>query len=512
MFQGFQNIILAIKDWANGKFQPSGNYALVDNAGYSLGLNIDSDYIMTIELKNASGNVLSAQSIDFPIESMVVNASYADGELTLTLQNAQELTVDISAIVNGLVNDTFTIVGINMKDDITKEELASALGVPTKVSDLENDSNFLTKTGDASNTTVTFEQASQRANVQPGDDLATAFAKLSKYCADLKSIAFTGYYGDLTGVPSSLKNPNPLTFTGNATGSYDGSMPVTIDIPTPVFPVIGNGTVTVLKNETPVASFGLNDSFDSVFNIDVPTLTNNLLATEPGTALDAVQGKALDERLNAATKCIGINNPNSKDDVLNFIVNNIDLFNKSNIVPFYIITTNGRLGNDISNGNYFGVLTLQGNAITGILTNYWNACTRLSISVILHEEPKTIYIKFENFEYFYNQIDQINSDLQGFKYITVYKNTPDGIVNNLEQFKCKTPFLFICYNLTDRTLYPHIPVTYSSGIYNVLGDGIYRTILLFDTANLNSSPNNIYFARLKGDDEVKWYTVPTSEL
>lgn len=227
MLQGFQNIILAIKDWANGKFQPSGNYALVQNAGYSLGLNIDSDYVMTIELKNASGNVLSTQNIDFPIESMVVNASYADGELTLTLQNGQELTVDISSIVNGLVNDTFTIAGIDMKDNITKEELASALGVPTKISDLENDSNFLTDTGDASATTVTFEQAAQRANVQSGDDLATAFAKLSKYCADLKNVAFTGEYSDLL---------NRLT------------------------------------------------------------LTNNLLATIPGTGLDATQGKLLNDK------------------------------------------------------------------------------------------------------------------------------------------------------------------------------------------------------------------------
>lgn len=258
MLQGFQNIILAIKDWANGKFQPSGNYALVDNAGYSLGLNIDRDYVMTIELKNASGNVLSAQSIDFPIESMVVNASYADGELALTLQNGQTLTVDISSIVNGLVNDTFTIAGINMKDNITKEELASALGVPTKTSDLENDSNFLTDTGNSSNTTVTFEQATQRANVQSGDSLEVAFAKLSKYCADLNAVAFSGAYGDLTGVPQSLKNPNALTFTGAVTGSYDGSA------------------------EESVA---------------IPSITNNLLATAAGTALDAVQGKALDDKI-----------------------------------------------------------------------------------------------------------------------------------------------------------------------------------------------------------------------
>lgn len=32
-------------------------------------------------------------------------------------------------------------------------------------------------------------------------------------------------------IPTKLSNPNPLTFTGAATGSYDGSQPLTIEIP-----------------------------------------------------------------------------------------------------------------------------------------------------------------------------------------------------------------------------------------------------------------------------------------
>lgn len=131
-------------------------------------------------------------------------------------------------------------------------ELIEGLAViPTKVSELENDMNYLTENGNSSATTVTFEQAAQRANVQSGDSLEVAFAKLSKYCADLKTVAFSGAYGDLTGVPQSLKNPNALTFTGAVTGSYDGSA------------------------EESVA---------------IPSVTNNDLANVPGTAWDAVRG------------------------------------------------------------------------------------------------------------------------------------------------------------------------------------------------------------------------------
>lgn len=44
---------------------------------------------------------------------------------------------------------------------------------------------------------------------------------------------FSGDFNDLTNKPIKLPNPHALTFTGNATGTYDGSNPVNIEIPTP---------------------------------------------------------------------------------------------------------------------------------------------------------------------------------------------------------------------------------------------------------------------------------------
>ena len=43
-------------------------------------------------------------------------------------------------------------------------------------------------------------------------------------------------------MPTSLKNPNALTFTGGATGSYDGSEPQTINIPVIPYEVINKNT------------------------------------------------------------------------------------------------------------------------------------------------------------------------------------------------------------------------------------------------------------------------------
>jgi hypothetical protein len=103
---------------------------LVSAAGHTLGLSIDDNYVMTLELKNSNNEVLDTQTLDFPIESAVVGGSYADGKLTLTLQSGETIdSIDISDIVTGLVENSFTIAGVDMTDDITKEELITALGI-----------------------------------------------------------------------------------------------------------------------------------------------------------------------------------------------------------------------------------------------------------------------------------------------------------------------------------------------------------------------------------------------
>lgn len=54
---------------------------------------------------------------------------------------------------------------------------------------IEND--FLKKTGNGSNVTVTFQQATERAGIQSGDSLAVAFGKLAKFCADIQDYVFS---------------------------------------------------------------------------------------------------------------------------------------------------------------------------------------------------------------------------------------------------------------------------------------------------------------------------------
>lgn len=86
--------------------------------------------------------------------------------------------------------------------------------------------------GDASNTKVTFTQSTSRVNLTNGDTLKTAFGKLSKWFVDLKAVAFSGSYNDLSNKPTTLKNPKSLTIQqngGNQT-EYDGSTALTVNI------------------------------------------------------------------------------------------------------------------------------------------------------------------------------------------------------------------------------------------------------------------------------------------
>ena len=95
--------------------------------GATVDLSIDTNtYVRTLQLKNTVGAVLSTAKVDFPIESVVVGGSYSGGILTLRLKSGEVLNVDISAIVDGLI-DTATfnrgVETLNARIDDTHREI-----------------------------------------------------------------------------------------------------------------------------------------------------------------------------------------------------------------------------------------------------------------------------------------------------------------------------------------------------------------------------------------------------
>lgn len=104
---------------------------------------------------------------------------------------------------------------------------------PTKVSAFENDEGYLTshqdisgkldKTGDASNTTNTFSAASARANLFSGEKLSVSLGKIMKFFADLKTVAFTGSYNDLSNRPT-IQNNLTSTSTTDSLSANQGRL------------------------------------------------------------------------------------------------------------------------------------------------------------------------------------------------------------------------------------------------------------------------------------------------
>lgn len=90
----------------------------------------NSTGILSVELLNANGDVLANASVDFPTETMVVDARFDEStnSLILVLQNGNEISVPIGAILKGLVStEDFVkaVQDLNTRIDVTNARIDS---------------------------------------------------------------------------------------------------------------------------------------------------------------------------------------------------------------------------------------------------------------------------------------------------------------------------------------------------------------------------------------------------
>lgn len=149
--------------------------------GHSITILADPDtYQYIFQLKDAHGTVLNQESIDLPIESVVVGGEYvaANQKIVLTLENGNTIDIPVGALISGL------------QTEITNQNKLS--------SDLVDDTNHTNK----------FVTASEKAQItQNATDIAALDARMDDYSyaemvydADDESITVTGlalsYDGD----------------------------------------------------------------------------------------------------------------------------------------------------------------------------------------------------------------------------------------------------------------------------------------------------------------------------
>lgn len=94
-----------------------------DIADYTVTMELDHEtYILTLNLKDSNGTVVSQSTVDFPIEQLVVSGSEEEGIVTLTLVNGNTITFEIGDLVDGLVSES------TLSNYYTKTEIDTILG------------------------------------------------------------------------------------------------------------------------------------------------------------------------------------------------------------------------------------------------------------------------------------------------------------------------------------------------------------------------------------------------
>ena len=113
----------------------------------------------------------------------------------------------------------------------------------------------------------TFAESGTRSNIVSGETLSTLFGKIKKFFADLKTVAFTGSYTDLSNKPTSMQNPNSLTLTMNgSSSSYNGSATASKSWYAPTsagtagYRLISNGSGAPVWQQPPYAECTTNDN------------------------------------------------------------------------------------------------------------------------------------------------------------------------------------------------------------------------------------------------------------
>lgn len=122
-------------------------------------------------------------------------------------------------------------------------------------------SGKLGTSGDGSGTTVAFTEAASRTAPATGESQATLWGKVKKLFTDLKAVAFSGSYSDLSNVPSTFA---PEAHTHGAADITAGTLPVSrggtgATSFTSGYILVGNGTgaVTAMAPGSVAAKLGV---------------------------------------------------------------------------------------------------------------------------------------------------------------------------------------------------------------------------------------------------------------
>lgn len=349
--------LLKVRQQGNDIYQ---EYFWVNNAWELIG-GIDlTDYytkteVNTLLTSKADVSAIPTKTSDLTNDSnFAVDANYVHTDNNYTTAEKNKLAgIAAGAEVNVQSNWTQTN---SSADDFIKNKPS----IPAKTSDLTNDSGFITTSAIPTKVSA-FTNDAGYLNEIPDDSvglnqldstIVNALNNINNKAntADLAAVAFSGSYNDLTNKPTIPTKTSELTNDSNfvsntsyATASTGGVVKVgsgllitngvlsatgggtadavewdnVLNKPTfstvatsgsyndlsnkPTIPTVNNGTLTIKKNGTNVATFTANQSSNATANITVPTKTSDLtndsgfidgISTITNARIDEIMGVA----------------------------------------------------------------------------------------------------------------------------------------------------------------------------------------------------------------------------
>ena len=291
--------------WVDDKYRHINSYPNISNEfAYSLDLDIDnSTYIITATLKNKNGDVLSSEKIDLPLESVVVNGSYnpSTKKVILTLQSGSTIEFSVADLVSGLQSEITSTnkLSVNLISGL------STVATSGNYNDLNNkptipNVNNGTLTIQKNGTTITTFSANQSSNATANITVPTKTSELTNDSGYLTE------HQDISGLQPKITSTNKLStdlISGLSTVATSGSYNDLKD--TPTMPTVGSGTLIIQKNGNLVTTFGANQKTNAIANIIVPTTASDIGLEKVGNfkavSTDANQRLTLTEKENART-------------------------------------------------------------------------------------------------------------------------------------------------------------------------------------------------------------------
>ena len=154
------------------------------------------------------------QSIHDAIDAVNTSAEGSAATAEEAAQKAEAARQDIEN-VKLQAKATSDVLGAVKYDDVTIKEN-------------ENGQLYVVDKGgieDVSEAEVTFEEATERTNIETGETVGTIFGKIKKFFSDLKAVAFSGSYEDLDNKPSipTVTNNDLATVAGTAWDAVRGA-------------------------------------------------------------------------------------------------------------------------------------------------------------------------------------------------------------------------------------------------------------------------------------------------